>query len=189
MKKIIDLFVESFSSKLRNPIIVTYIIYWVIYNWKSISYFILSDDDIEDKILIIETSYPFAIWQPLLFAVLFIILINFIMYVVEKTQSFPKLWREQSKANEESKKLDIKEKIALKRVNVDLINRNPDQYIDLVKTNKELIDEVSLLKSKEEKIINLHNTYKDLLKFNDYTIPYFISDEERFSFKKQFLNF
>ena len=113
MKKIIDLIVDSFGSKLRNPIILTYIISWLIYNWKALSYYFISNDNIKDKISTIESSYSFSIWKPLIYAITFILLIHLIMYFIEKIQFFPKYWREKNKANQELKKLETQKSILL----------------------------------------------------------------------------
>ena len=189
MKKIIDLIVDSFGSKLRNPIILTYIISWLIYNWKALSYYFISNDNIKDKISTIESSYSFSIWKPLIYAITFILLIHLIMYFIEKIQFFPKYWREKNKANQELKKLETQESILLKKVNIDFIKNNTNEFIELKKQNKKLTSEVEKLKDAEKLTKELVDDYNYSLRFIEHSYGKFIDDKLHFKLKKQYDKF
>ena len=189
MKKITDIIIDSFGTKLRNPIILTYIFSWIIYNWKALSYYFISTDNISHKITTIEKEYTFSIWEPLIYAVSFVILIHLIMFFIEKIQFFPKHWREINKGNQELKKLKIKEKILLKKVNIDFIKNNPNEFIQLEKQNRKLtaeLDKVKNLQKQNEGIIDDYNYSRD---FIEYSSGKLIDDNLHFKLKKQYDKF
>lgn len=84
-----DLFqsiLDSSKERIKSPIIGTYIISFVIYNWRTILFLIFSNASIEDKIIVINNEYCGLIQLiiPLVITVIYILLFPFINLKIEK---------------------------------------------------------------------------------------------------------
>ncbi|MCD0480463.1 hypothetical protein LPB90_18645 [Chryseobacterium sp. LC2016-29] len=86
-------------DRFRNPYILTFLISWILFNWKPISFFIFSKGNVEYKIKFIITHYsdslnyffyPFGITLLYLFALPYLNMINewFILFSIKKRANF-----------------------------------------------------------------------------------------------------
>lgn len=66
MEKLLDSVSGFVDSKLRNPFINTFIIAWIAYNWKPVTFFIFSNLSAGKKIWIISEHYS-DIWHVLIY--------------------------------------------------------------------------------------------------------------------------
>lgn len=57
MKEIFTSFFESSNERIKNPLIGTFIISWTIINWKPIVILCFSNNEIVEKINLIESEY------------------------------------------------------------------------------------------------------------------------------------
>ncbi len=86
MKDIFEALFKSSRERIRNPLLFSFIISWLIYNWKSILILVFSDLSIEKKIETIKPKDGFAepgFFWPLLVALLFVIVLPYILHLTD----------------------------------------------------------------------------------------------------------
>ncbi|RZL41504.1 MAG: hypothetical protein EOP00_24735, partial [Pedobacter sp.] len=79
-----DIF-QSNKEKLKYPIFYTYLIVLLIWNWDVLSYYLISDASIEEKIVSIRSDYSgwHRVYNPLFYAVFISLLVPYIMFALE----------------------------------------------------------------------------------------------------------
>ncbi|AGC78397.1 hypothetical protein LX97_02727 [Nonlabens dokdonensis] len=81
--EIVNNILTTTSDRLKNPFIGSFLISWIVFNWKTISYFIFSNDIIKEKIIFIDENYV-SWWSnliiPLLVATFYLVALPFLMY-------------------------------------------------------------------------------------------------------------
>jgi len=86
MSEIINNVIDTAKERLKNPFLGAFILSWIAFNWKAISYFILSDENIADRMETIETDYASwysGLWFPLSFAVFYLLILPLIMLLFD----------------------------------------------------------------------------------------------------------
>lgn len=89
MSELIAFFREMFEAskeRFKNPISRNFIISFLLFNWKAILVLLFSKDCIEDRISFIYNNYTnqWCIIIPLLFAIAYTILIDFVMWLFDE---------------------------------------------------------------------------------------------------------
>lgn len=80
-----DIFTAS-KDRVKNPIISSFAISWILFNWKLVSTYLFSNEDIKTKIEIISTDYTkskFLFWFPLASALFFTILMPYLRLCID----------------------------------------------------------------------------------------------------------
>jgi len=157
MKEILSELLSESRKRIKNPIISSFIFSWVIFNWKGISYFIFSKDEIQNKIECIRFEYSSICLYfifPFLFAVLFTVALPHVWLFIEEVMKPNKVSRAKVKSH-------IRE--------MENINKK-DEYIaerelDFARTGKKQIEdytfEIEELKVSNEQSILESNDYKE----------------------------
>ena len=87
MKELIKSFFESSRERIKNPLIGTFAISWVLINWKPIFILFLSDLTIEKRIHEIElnhTSLKYNLILPLIIALIYVIILPYLMWLIDE---------------------------------------------------------------------------------------------------------
>jgi hypothetical protein len=109
-------FVKLFRDRLKYPIITVYGILLIIYNWDVLGVFFLSNKNIEDRIIYINTVFKGETWSRLLWplckAILVSILAPAIMLGLEWTQKFINKPRQKIKDQKVKDSWNLKKSIA-----------------------------------------------------------------------------
>lgn len=86
---------RTLNDRLNNPLLFSFMIAFVICNWKGISYFFFADIDIEEKLIIITKDYyswVSGFWIPLSIALFYSIALPYINvgieYILIKSKDF-----------------------------------------------------------------------------------------------------
>lgn len=184
MKELIKSFFESSRERIKNPLIGTFAISWVLINWKPIFILFLSDLTIEKRIQEIEinhTSLKYNLILPFIIALIYVILLPYLMWLIDElikksikgrkgniiTQLILDVQGKQKLAIEENKlediKADYKDKAELNRqieqLNKEIETKNnviDSQRIGLNTLNEDYAELKALLKEsdKTEKLSN-----------------------------------
>ena len=87
MKEVLEAMFKSSKERIRNPLIFSFIISWIIYNWNWILIMFYSNLTIEEKI---DTVKPIdgifmspGFWWPLLFAFGYIFFLSYLFLAVD----------------------------------------------------------------------------------------------------------
>lgn len=184
MKELIKSFFESSRERIKNPLIGTFAISWVLINWKPIFILFLSDLTIEKRIHEIElnhTSLKYNLILPLIIALIYVIILPYLMWLIDElikksikgrkgniiTQLILDVQGKQKLAIEENKlediKADYKDKAELNK-QIEQLNKEIEtktnvidsQRIGLNTLNEDYAELKALLKEsdKNEKISN-----------------------------------
>jgi hypothetical protein len=87
LAKLFEPLTTAYSDRLKNPLIGSFVVSWLALNWKAISYFILGNEDILDKIQIIDqyfTCYLDYLIYPLLISLFYLLALPHIMNFFDK---------------------------------------------------------------------------------------------------------
>jgi hypothetical protein len=195
MKTIILNLLDSSRERLKNPIVGSFIIAWLVLNWKPISIFLFEDLQMIEKIRIIEFKYSSNwnfLWFPLIFSFLYNLAMTYILSFLELIVS--KGIKNRYKNQIQIKINEIKNKTSLAEHEFILENtkagfREVDQtnrIIDnLKKENENLKNENILLKENlnQQKSISLEemrNSSEEIAFKEDYNKNFVNSDLYKF---------
>ena len=87
MKELIKSFFESSNERIKNPLIGTFAISWILINWKPVIILLFSKQTIQNKIKEIElnhTSLEYNLIFPILIALFYIILLPYLMWLIDE---------------------------------------------------------------------------------------------------------
>ena len=143
MKEFFNSLLEASKERIKNPFIGSFVLAWLIFNWKPILYLLFSEDSMVDKINSIETKYIDLndnLFIPLGFAVFYIVVLPYIMWVFEELYIKAKSERLSNKKDEEL--LTIKNKQETTRESLKLENIKADY-----KETAELNDKINELET------------------------------------------
>jgi len=90
MQEVLKEIYESYKNRVTNPLVGNFILAWIIFNWKAISIFFLSDDPITDRIrqIYVSHSSSWSTWiGPLLIGLAYVWFLPLIMMGVENLAS------------------------------------------------------------------------------------------------------
>lgn len=83
MKELLSSFFKTSEERIKNPLIGTFILAFIAYNWKAILILIFSNKSIEEKITLITTSYSSIgniLIYPILISIFYILILPYIMW-------------------------------------------------------------------------------------------------------------
>ncbi len=86
MTEIIKMLIEASKERIENPIIKSFIIYWIIFNWNGVTYFLFSGAPIENRLRVVEDKYDswaYNLWWPLGMAFFFVLAFPWLMVLVD----------------------------------------------------------------------------------------------------------
>ncbi|WP_345291124.1 hypothetical protein [Flavobacterium hankyongi] len=185
MKNVLD----SYRERLKNPILGTYTITFILCNWRPILILLNSKNSIEKNIEVIDEKYSFwgAILWPVLLTAVVVLAIPYLMMLLEQAINKALLYRKKLKYDSSIEDYNHKIVIASKEFEIQS-QKSGTRTIEMLQTNIEsleidkqvLIDQLSQQKeidsaeiSKLKDIIKLEKE-KNEVKFNEKTfeIPY-----------------
>lgn len=141
MKEFIQSLFETSNERIKNPFIGSYIIAFIVFNWRPFIFIVLSDSRIEDKIVVINHEYckKEALFWPLAIALFYTLILPYINLLFDYLLSFSNQRKENRKNenilnNLKQKKAEAKfeREIADERAGTSEIS-NLKQQIDLLK--------------------------------------------------------
>lgn len=161
-------FMEFLKERLSNPFLMTFLFFWVIWNWQGLAFFIYSGDDIISKLQYINDYYvdlyKNLIW-PLVFAIGSILLSNIFYFGLEYLTNSFVLKRKQSLYKRLTKQFESKENLAKAEANysiaktkaktIDELNNRIEERGQEIESLRGLIDQLE--KQKTELSLNLNS--------------------------------
>jgi hypothetical protein len=166
MKEIINSILDSTKERLKNPLLGSFVISWVIFNWKPIFYMILSNESIENKIDFISECYSsmyFNFWFPLFFSIFYIVIFPYILWGFDKLTSKGIIGRKENVLELNISDLKNKKRIAVEESELENIKAS---YRDKADLNKKIEILNGQLNEKDEIIamqdIDLNSLRTDL---------------------------
>ncbi len=138
---------EASRDRLKNPILGTYSICFLVCNWRPVLFLIFSKASIEDKIVVVNIEYCWlgAILWPIFLTIIITFGIPYIMLLVDLSLVSPKKNRRQIKHNENIISLDEQIEVATKEFEIQ--NRKSG-----TKTIESLQENISLLEKEKQSL-------------------------------------
>lgn len=101
MKELIKDIIETSRDRIKTPITSSFAIAFLIYNWRPLIILLFSNSSVEDKIIKIDEKYCdiWALLFPLLIAVIYVVLVPYIMMGLEYCTKKAIKGRKKHKAN------------------------------------------------------------------------------------------
>jgi len=112
---------------LRNIIVSSFSLSWLVFNWKRILVVLFSSKSIEDRILYVakeDYSIVLLIWLPLLMALFYVIILPYLSLIIEKLNIYAKRIRKENyfrgKLEKITQNIELKKKeLRLEKAKID----------------------------------------------------------------------
>lgn len=161
--KIKDVFKEG-STRMKNPFISSFVIAWIFWNWKAISYFLLSKEIILVKLKYVKLNYSNycdTLWWPLAVCLVYLIFAPFVFFGIEFIHELASKLRKDNVHNVEMGNLGRKKEIEGRKEELQKITSNVSSIIEL---KGKLDDLTSTLDNEQKKNESLELDAKKLNK-------------------------
>ena len=136
MKDFIKKILETSKDRLKNPLVGSFILSWLVFNWKGVLVVLFSSKSIEDRISYVakeDYSILLLLWLPLLMALFYVVILPYLSLVIEKLNVYAKRIRKETVFKENLEK--ITQNIELKKKELRLEKAKID-YEKLAEKNK-----------------------------------------------------
>lgn len=198
MKEFINNFFQASNERLKNPLIFSFLISWIAFNWKPIFTLFLSEKKIEDRITYITENFnkiELTLSYPLIFSLGYVLLLPYLTWLIESLVRYAKTGRKENLINEQLSDLKGKQKIAKEERKYEQEKAGNVEISELNSKIDELtIANVDKQKSIESLKIDLNGLKKEKNKLEQYIslespddVEY--SDESKVNLDKEYEDF
>tara|TARA_R110001583_G_scaffold62101_2_gene183025 strand:+ start:13669 stop:14523 length:855 start_codon:yes stop_codon:yes gene_type:complete len=153
MKEFINNIFKISNERLKNPLIYSFIISWIVINWKPIVTLIFSQKNIEERVTYISTNFSDnkeTIYYPLLISLGYILVLPYFMWLIEYLVSWALSGRKENLFNEKVFDLKGKQKIVEEERKIE-DSRAGKNTISELNTR---IESLTMINSEKEKELN-----------------------------------
>lgn len=158
---------KEFKNKFRLPIIITYSVLLLIYNWDILFYLTLEKGNALSKIKYVKANFfttdYHRIWIPILFAVLYSILFPFLQAIINQVVQYFKRYNNKITRQEEldnaNHRFNIQQQLSGKQSLEQLQNKIDQLLLEnekLINTNNSLINQ---LKKESEDVLDTNHIF------------------------------
>lgn len=115
MKEFISNLFKASNERLKNPLIFSFILSWIAFNWRPVFTLLLSDKKIEDRISYISDNFneiQYNLYYPLIFSIGYVLLLPYFTWLIEVLVQYAKVGRKRNLMSEQLSDLRDKQKIA-----------------------------------------------------------------------------
>lgn len=172
MKEFLSNLFKVSNERLKNPLLFSFLLSWIAFNWRPIFTLLLSDKKIEDRISYILENFneiQYTLYYPLIFSIGFVLLLPYFTWLIEVLVQFAKIGRKRNLISEQLSDLKDKQKLAReefkyeqeKAGNAEISQMNSTIH-ELTTSNTEKDKTIERLK------IDLNESKKELRKLEQY---------------------
>ncbi|KQC33413.1 hypothetical protein AAU57_08860 [Nonlabens sp. YIK11] len=167
MSEIINNVIDTAKERLKNPFLGAFILSWIAFNWKAISYFILSDEIIGERMETIEAEYVnwvSGLVFPILFAVFYLLGLPLLMLGIDLLS---KWGLEKRKDHQNDLKISDFKRLTLVAKEEFLLEQEKAGYRDTKTLNAKIELLTNQLREKEELVGQLNRRISVLEDFGN----------------------
>jgi len=172
MKEFLSNLFKVSNERLKNPLLFSFLLSWIAFNWRPIFTLLLSDKKIEDRISYISENFneiQYTLYYPFIFSIGFVLLLPYFTWLIEVLVQFAKIGRKRNLISEQLSDLKDKQKLAReefkyeqeKAGNAEISQMNSTIH-ELTTSNTEKDKTIERLK------IDLNESKKELRKLEQY---------------------
>lgn len=172
MKEFISNLFKVSNERLKNPLIFSFLLSWLAFNWRPIFILLLSDKKIEDRISYISEHFneiEFNLFYPLIFSIGYVLLLPYFTWLIEVLVQYAKIGRKRNSMSEQLSDLRDKQKIAREEFKYEQ-EKAGNAEISQLNTNIQELTTISIEKDKiiERLKIDLNELKKEQKKLEQY---------------------
>lgn len=122
MKELLNTIFATSKERVSNPIIGTFIISWIAFNWKPIIFIIISDQKIEEKIAYIDLNFSNIgniLVFPLLAVILYVLVVPYINLLFEYLLEFSRIKRNMISIAKQKQLIENKKQLAIEEIRLE----------------------------------------------------------------------
>lgn len=163
--ELIKSFAETSRERIKTPITGSFMLTFILYNWRPLVLLMFSNSSIEERIATINAEYC-TIWSiliPLLIAALYVAGVPYLMMVLEKASGYALTNRKRYKSIQKVEDLKLLEEVLKLELNNERIRSGKE---DIKELNNKVEDLNSKLSEKTQAYDLLNDIYKSTLAEN-----------------------
>lgn len=152
MRELLHSVISTSKDRISNPIIGTFIISWIVFNWKSLLFILISNQKIEDKILYIESNF-YSIKNLLIFpltaVIIYVVILPYVTLLFEYVLEFSRIKRNYILISKQKQIIINKNELAIEEI---MLEENLIKYRERNNENKLLEALEKSIEVKEEQL-------------------------------------
>lgn len=172
MKDFISNFFKISNERLKNPLLFSFLLSWIAFNWRSVFTLLLSDKKIEDRITYISENFSeieYTLYYPLIFSLGYVLLLPYFTWLIEVLVQFAKIGRKRNLISEQLSDLKDKQKLAREEYKYEQEKAGNAEISQMNSTIQELTNANSEKDKTIERLkIDLTESKKELRKLEQY---------------------
>ncbi|WMI65383.1 hypothetical protein RBH94_15125 [Aestuariibaculum sp. YM273] len=187
---------DTSKERMKNPFIASFVLSWIVLNWKPLVYFIFSDAKVEDKILHIDDSYNWincTLWYPLFFALFYVLAIPYIMWGFEELYSLANRERIDNLTELEGHRIEKQITLAGSKLRLENVKADHKEISELNDKIADLEKELLKTQDKVKEVEKEKSKLNSQLKLNDAAMKELnrqnLNDEEKLRYDADYLFF
>lgn len=176
MKEFIKSCVDSYSERIKNPLIGTFSISFILYNWRPIFILLFSDFAMEEKISIIDTYYCNyqALFWPIIITLIYVLIIPYFNLIIDRILGLSKSEKYKVRNKIIDENMEIRKKQAKNEKEIADLRAGTNETNELQARIEVLTQENNLKSNQITEIIEKNNldttSYNDAFKANSSLI-------------------
>ncbi|EIU7615569.1 hypothetical protein L3I75_004553 [Vibrio vulnificus] len=144
---------KQFEQRLSNPLLGSFSISWVFFNWKAIAFLLFSEQSIENKLKVIESDYSslnYVLWFPLASSIVLTIALPWVSLLIQLSQDVVNTKRTEKQSKYDAKILLSKTQVVTAETQLDNIKKRAEIELEYQRKSNELeLEHRSKLKAHE----------------------------------------
>ena len=172
MKDFISNFFKVSNERLKNPLLFSFLLSWIAFNWRPVFTLLLSDKKIEDRITYISENFSvieYTLYYPLIFSLGYVLLLPYFTWLIEVLVQFAKIGRKRNLISEQLSDLKDKQKLAREEYKYEQEKAGNAEISQMNSTIQELTNANSEKDKTIERLkIDLTESKKELRKLEQY---------------------
>ncbi len=171
MKEVFKSFFEVTKERIKNPLIGTFMISWILINWRPIFLAFFSEKSVIERIEFIELNYSSIhsyLTIPLLIALVYVIVLPYLMWGIDELMQKSTTGRKKNLTKQIIIDYNGKQQIAVEESKLEDLKASYRDKADFNKQIEQLRNQLDereeYLKSLSTELQNVHNENNDLKK-------------------------
>lgn len=122
MKELLKTIFATSKERVSNPIIGSFIISWIIFNWKALSLLLFSKQTIENKIIYIEKEFSdiyHLILLPLIITIIYILIIPYLNLLFEYLLEYSRVKRNKLLISNQKQLIQNNKELAIEELKLE----------------------------------------------------------------------
>lgn len=164
MKELIHSIFSTSKERIANPIIGTFLLSWIAFNWKPIIYILTSGQKIESKINYIDSNFSSItnlLFYPLLTVFVYILVVPYVNLLFEYLLEFSRIKRNFISISKQKQIIENKKELAIEEIKLE---EAQTEFKERKNQNRLIEDLHKSIQAKEEQLLIERERFNDLNK-------------------------